>query len=169
MVRRAHRTEKNDWISVSRGQNEGLDFDSAGEFWLGLEKIRSVSKQGPYQLQVVLSDGAGQRLPVARYPFRLDGEEKKFALHLEDEASSPQMSTGSSGIPFSTADRDNDLSEDLSCAKMLSGTTLCSVNCVTVNGRWDTNVSSLPCFCCRRLVVQQLRRLEPQRQISQKA
>lgn len=90
---------------------------------MGLEKIRSVSKQGPYQLQVELSDGAGQQLPVARYLFRLDGEEQKFALHLEDEASPPQMSTGSSGIPFSTADRDNDLSEDVSCAKLLSGTT----------------------------------------------
>lgn len=90
---------------------------------MGLEKIRSLSQQGAYQLQVELSDGAGRQLPVARYPFRLDGEEKKFALHLEDEASSPQVSTGSSGIPFSTADRDNDLSQDLSCAKLLSGAT----------------------------------------------
>lgn len=110
---------------------------------MGLEKIRSVSKQGPYQLQVELSDGAGQQLPVARYLFQLDGEEKKFALHLVDEASSPQMS-GSSGIPFSTADRDNDLSEDVSCAKLLSGTTSSSAHEQHINGGWDTNVSSLP-------------------------
>ncbi|TWW58104.1 angiopoietin-related protein 4-like [Takifugu flavidus] len=104
------------WEGYKRGFGS-LD----GEFWLGLEKIRSVSKQGPYQLQVELSDGAGQQLPVARYRFQLDGEEEKFALHLEDEAPSPRKSTGSSGIPFSTADRDNDLSEDVSCAKLLSG------------------------------------------------
>lgn len=111
---------------------------------MGLEKIRSVSKQGPHQLQVELSDGAGQQLPGARYRFQLDGEEEKFALHLEDEAPSPRTSTGSSGIPFSTADRDNDLSEDVSCAKLLSGTTSSSAREQHVNGRWDTNVSSLP-------------------------
>lgn len=136
---------------------------------MGLEKIRSISKQGRYRLQVELSDGAGQQLPAARYLFRLDGEEQKFALHLEAEASSPQMSTGGSGIPFSTADRDNDLSEDVSCAKLLSGTTSSSAHEQRDDGRRDTTVSSLPCFCCRRLVVRQLRRLEPQRQISQKA
>lgn len=87
---------------------------------MGLEKMRSISEQGPYELQVELSDG-GQPLPVARYRFRLDGEEEKFALHLEDQSSSPQVSTGSSGVPFSTADRDNDLAADVNCAELLSG------------------------------------------------
>lgn len=110
---------------------------------MGLEKIRSVSKQGPYELQVELSDGDGQQLPVAQYRFQLDGEEKKFALHLQDETSSPQMSTGSSGIPFSTADRDNDLAEDINCAEVLSGTASTYTPEQHVNKWWDTNISLL--------------------------
>lgn len=102
-------------------------FCPSGEFWLGLENIHSLSKQGQYILQVELADWAGQQLPVARYRFQLDGEEKKFTLHLEDESSSGVqekiMSTGASGLPFSTADRDNDLAADVNCAELLSGTT----------------------------------------------
>lgn len=101
---------------------------------MGLEKIRSVSKQGPYELQVELSDEAGQQLPVARYAFQLGGEEDKFALHLEDKTASPPMTKGSSGIPFSTADRDNDLAVEVNCAEMLSGMTPPSTPEQHVNG-----------------------------------
>lgn len=141
---------------------------------MGLEKIRSVSKQGPYELQVELRDGAGQKLPVARYGFQLDGEEAEFALHLEDEAASPPMLTGRSGIPFSTVDRDHDLAVDVNCAKLLSGMTPPSTPEQRDDGTQTSDFYYYYCFfkshfCCRRLVVQQLWRLEPQRQISQKA
>lgn len=106
---------------------------------MGLEKIHSVSKQGPYELRVELSDGAGPQLPVGRYRFQLDGEEQKFALHLEEETASTPMSTGSSGIPFSTADRDNDLAVKVNCAKLLSGMTPPTAE-QRVTGRWDTNI-----------------------------
>lgn len=50
-----------------------------------------------------------------------------FTLHLEDESSSHVqekiMPTGASGLPFSTADRDNDLAADTNCAELRSGTT----------------------------------------------
>uniref|UniRef100_A0A3Q3W1D9 Fibrinogen C-terminal domain-containing protein n=1 Tax=Mola mola TaxID=94237 RepID=A0A3Q3W1D9_MOLML len=98
-----------------------------GEFWLGLENIHAISKQGSYILQVELTDGAGRQLPVARYRLRLDGEEEKFSLHLEEESSSgvqeKVMSTRASGLPFSTADRDNDLAAEVNCAELLSGAT----------------------------------------------
>ncbi|XP_044056033.1 angiopoietin-related protein 4-like, partial [Siniperca chuatsi] len=111
------------WESYKRG------FGSLnGEFWLGLENIHSLSKQGQYVLQVELSDWAGQQQQpavVARYQFQLDGEEKKFTLHLQQESSSGVqekiMKTGASGVPFSTADRDNDLAADINCAELLSG------------------------------------------------
>nr|XP_040039377.1 angiopoietin-related protein 4-like [Gasterosteus aculeatus aculeatus] len=96
-----------------------------GEFWLGLENIRALSSQGQHVLQVELSDCAGQRRLEARYRFRLDGEEEKFALHLEQEASPGAEETMAtpeeSGLPFSTADRDNDLASDGNCAALLSG------------------------------------------------
>ncbi|KAM8744604.1 angiopoietin-related protein 4-like [Acanthopagrus schlegelii] len=108
------------WESYKRG------FGSLnGEFWLGLENIHSLSKQGQYVLQVELSDWAGQQQQAARYRFQLAGEQEKFSLHLQEEASSGSqekiMSTEASGLPFSTADRDNDLAADVNCAEMLSG------------------------------------------------
>lgn len=102
-------------------------FGPAGEFWLGLENIHAISRQGSYILQVELTDGAGRQLPVTRYRLRLDGEEEKFSLHLEDESPSDVqekvMPTTASGLPFSTADRDNDLAAEVNCAERLSGTT----------------------------------------------
>lgn len=100
-------------------------FRLPGEFWLGLDRIHSISKQGQYILQVELSNEAGQR-QEARYRFQVDGEERMFALHLEQDPSSGAqrgiVSTGAYGLPFSTADRDNDLAADVNCAKQLSGT-----------------------------------------------
>ncbi|KAI9517425.1 hypothetical protein NQZ68_004642 [Dissostichus eleginoides] len=94
-----------------------------GEFWLGLENIHSLSRQGPYILQVELSDWAGEQQHNAQYQIKLDGEEKKFGLHLESLSGLQEkiMTTGKSGLPFSTADRDNDLSADANCAELLSG------------------------------------------------
>lgn len=78
-------------------------------------------------MQVQVSDQAGEQ-HTARYQFQLDGEEKKFALHLQQETpSGPEeeiMTTGAAGLPFSTADRDNDLSAEVNCAEQLSGTKL---------------------------------------------
>lgn len=99
--------------------------DLNGEFWLGLEKIHSLSKQGLYTLRVELSDWTGEER-LAEYQFRLDGQEKNFALHLEQSSSSgvqdDTMTTReASGTPFSTSDRDNDLSSEVNCAGLLSG------------------------------------------------
>lgn len=73
-----------------------------------------------------LSDWAGeQQQREACYRFQLEGEEKEFALHLEQTSSSGAqeniMTTAESGLPFSTADRDNDLAADVNCAELLSG------------------------------------------------
>ncbi|XP_058494497.1 angiopoietin-related protein 4-like [Solea solea] len=105
------------WDSYKKG------FGSVdGEFWLGLENIHSLSKQGQYILQVELSDQAGERQTV-RYQFRLDGEEKKFTVHLEQETSPGHQGEHvmSTGLPFSTADQDNDLAAGVNCAELLSG------------------------------------------------
>ncbi|MEQ2233099.1 hypothetical protein ILYODFUR_018392 [Ilyodon furcidens] len=95
-----------------------------GEFWLGLDHIHSLSKQGEYVLQVELSDEVGQR-QTGRYRFQVYGEERMFALHLQQDTSPGVqkriVSTGASGLPFSTADRDNDLAAEINCAEKLSG------------------------------------------------
>ncbi|KAM9849113.1 angiopoietin-related protein 4-like isoform 3-T3 [Aulostomus maculatus] len=95
-----------------------------GEFWLGLENVHSLTNQGQYILQAELSDWVGHT-QVTHYQVQLDGEEKKFALHLEQDSSSgvqeELIHTGASGIPFSTADRDNDFTVDVNCAELHSG------------------------------------------------
>ncbi|XP_029938508.1 angiopoietin-related protein 4-like [Salarias fasciatus] len=91
-----------------------------GEFWLGLDKIHSLSKQGRYVLQVELSDNEGQQQEV-RYQFHLDGEQENFALHLGQESPSGLQENIARGVPFSTVDRDNDLAADINCAELLSG------------------------------------------------
>ncbi|XP_074524457.1 angiopoietin-related protein 4-like [Halichoeres trimaculatus] len=105
------------WESYKRGFG-----NLNGEFWLGLENIHSLSKQGEYVLQVEVTDSAGQQ-QASRYAFQLDGEEKMFSLHLQPESEGQEniMTTGATGLPFSTADRDNDLTKDLNCAELLSG------------------------------------------------
>ncbi|XP_077440339.1 angiopoietin-related protein 4-like [Vanacampus margaritifer] len=95
-----------------------------GEFWLGLENIHAISKQSQYLLQVEVTDRAGET-HTSLYRFQLDGEEKNYALHLEQDSTSGvqggSILTGSSGLPFSTADRDNDLAVDVNCAELHSG------------------------------------------------
>ncbi|XP_041791706.1 angiopoietin-related protein 4-like [Chelmon rostratus] len=131
------------WESYKRG------FGSLnGDFWLGLDNIHSLSKQGQYVLQVELSGLAGQQQAAARYRFQLDGEEKLFTLRLEEE-SSPGVQeeiimTGASGLPFSTADRDNDLAADVNCADLLSGGWwFSSCGESNLNGRYPRRPSAL--------------------------
>ncbi|KAM4628796.1 angiopoietin-related protein 4-like [Polymixia lowei] len=129
-------TSEGGWTVIQKRHNGSQSFNQPweqyqkgfgslnGEFWLGLENIHVLSKQGQYTLQVELSDWTGQE-QSDQYQFRLDGEDKNYALHLE-QASSPgglenAMTTGASGLPFSTSDRDNDLSADVHCAGLLSG------------------------------------------------
>lgn len=133
---RCQMTPGGGWTVIQKRQDGSQNFNQLwesyrkgfgnlnGEFWLGLDRIHSISKQGQYVLQVELSDEAGQR-QEARYRFQVDGEERMFALHLEQDPSSGAqqgiVSTGASGLPFSTADRDNDLAADVNCAEQLSG------------------------------------------------
>ncbi|XP_071342145.1 angiopoietin-related protein 4-like [Trachinotus anak] len=129
-------TSEGGWTIIQKRQDGSQNFNQLwesykqgfgrlnGEFWLGLENIHSLSKQGQYVLQVELSDQEGEQ-HTASYRFQLDGEEKKFALHLGQETSSGAeeeiWTTGASGLPFSTADSDNDLTADINCAELLSG------------------------------------------------
>ncbi|CAL1593397.1 unnamed protein product [Knipowitschia caucasica] len=97
-----------------------------GEFWLGLEHMHALSSQGRHTLQMELSDWSGQSHVISS-EFRLDGEEGQFSLHLSPQTGasveglfSVAAPGSSSGLPFSTADQDNDQSTD-NCALKLSG------------------------------------------------
>ncbi|XP_036410154.1 angiopoietin-related protein 4 [Megalops cyprinoides] len=147
-------TTEGGWTIIQRRQDGSVDFDQLwqayqngfgnlnGEFWLGLEKIRSLTKDGDYVLQVQLSDWKEDTQSI-RYSFRLDGEENSYALHLKEASAGTlesALSTEPSGLPFSTLDRDNDQKADTNCAKLLSGGWWFS-NCgrSNLNGRYFLN------------------------------
>ncbi|XP_020511466.2 angiopoietin-related protein 4-like [Labrus bergylta] len=127
------------WESYRRGFG-----NLNGEFWLGLENIHSLSKQGQYVLQVEVSNSAGQQ--KSDYGFHLDGEDKMFALHLQTKSESQEniITSGASGVPFSTVDRDNDLAKDVNCAELLSGGWwFSSCGESNLNGRYPRRPSGL--------------------------
>lgn len=99
-----------------------LDSNSLlGEFWLGLDNIHTLTKQEELTLLVELSDWKGEAQSV-QYTFRLDGEESNYTLYLPESSCDKVESgvtTGPSGLSFSTIDRDNDLNTDVNCAKQL--------------------------------------------------
>ncbi|XP_040911511.1 angiopoietin-related protein 4 [Toxotes jaculatrix] len=125
------------WTVIQRRQDGSVDFDQLwqayekgfgnlnGEFWLGLEKIHSIAKDGGYILNIKLSDW-GDDLVSVRLPFQLSGEETKYSLQIQEDGtfSTLESSLGTdatSGLPFSTRDQDNDQKNDTNCAKHLSG------------------------------------------------
>ncbi|XP_076001239.1 angiopoietin-related protein 4 [Genypterus blacodes] len=125
------------WTVIQRRQDGSVDFDQLwqayqkgfgglnGEFWLGLEKIHSIAKDGDYVLQIKLSDWSSDVASV-RLPFHLGGEDTKYSLHIQDPGTfSPLESSlgpdATDGLPFSTRDQDNDKKMDTNCAKHLSG------------------------------------------------
>lgn len=98
---------------------------SLGEFWLGLEKIHSIAKDGGYILNIKLSDWGGD-LATVRLPFQLGGEETKYSLRIQKDGAFNTLESSlgtdaTSGLPFSTRDQDNDQKNDINCGKHLSG------------------------------------------------
>lgn len=128
-------TPEGGWTVIQRRQDGSVDFDQLwqayqtgfgslnDEFWLGLEKIHSVSKGGNYILKLQFSDWLDE-VQTINYPFRLNGEESNYSLRILGSPAGnleSSLSTETSGVPFSTRDKDNDQKNDLNCAKQLSG------------------------------------------------
>ncbi|XP_078143953.1 angiopoietin-related protein 4 isoform X2 [Centroberyx gerrardi] len=125
------------WTVIQRRQDGSVDFDQLwqayqkgfgslnGEFWLGLEKMHSMSKDGGYILKMQFTDWNNDIASI-RLPFRLGGEETKYSLHIQDTGTFSPLEVSlatdaTSGLPFSTRDQDNDQKNDTNCAKHLSG------------------------------------------------
>ncbi|XP_030607402.1 angiopoietin-related protein 4 [Archocentrus centrarchus] len=140
------------WTVIQRRQDGSVDFDQLwqayekgfgnlnGEFWLGLERIYSIAKDGGYILNIRLSDWVDD-LTTVRLPFQLGGQETKYSLQIQKAGTfstlESSLAADASGIPFSTHDQDNDQKSDTNCAKHLSGGWWFS-NCgrANLNGRY---------------------------------
>ncbi|XP_026887875.2 angiopoietin-related protein 4 [Electrophorus electricus] len=127
-------TSESGWTVVQRRQDGSVDFDQlweayqtgfgslSGEFWLGLDKIHHVTKDKDYVLQIQLADWRDAHQTI-KYLFRLNGEANNYSLHILSPAGylESALASESSGLPFSTRDKDNDRKNGFNCANHLSG------------------------------------------------
>lgn len=123
------------WLVIQRRFNGSVDFyrkwmeyrngfgDVAGEFWLGLERIHQLIKNGTWELIVEIKDFA-DGYEYARYSdFVLGNEWSKYTLsklgtHSGDAGDALKYHKG---MKFSTFDRDNDEDESRHCAEKYHG------------------------------------------------
>ncbi|KAJ8277906.1 hypothetical protein GJAV_G00081520 [Gymnothorax javanicus] len=92
------------------------------EFWLGLRKIYSITRQSDSNtLQITLEDWQEQKRSI-EYQFSLEGPDTNYTLHLTHlYGDLPNAMSNNTGMKFSTKDRDNDNHEDINCAESYSG------------------------------------------------
>lgn len=125
------------WTVIQRRQDGSVDFDQLwpayekgfgslnGEFWLGLENIHAIAKDGSYMLNITFSDW-GDDCTSVHFPFELGGKETNYSLLILEAGTTgsleSSLTTDSAlALPFSTRDQDNDRKADINCAKHLSG------------------------------------------------
>uniref|UniRef100_A0A8C4TIF2 Angiopoietin-like 4 n=1 Tax=Erpetoichthys calabaricus TaxID=27687 RepID=A0A8C4TIF2_ERPCA len=143
------------WTVIQRRRDGSVDFDQLwqdykngfgdfnGEFWLGLERIRALTQQGGYVLHIELKDWSDQTQFI-EFPFSLGGENTSYSLYVQGVATGSvenALTNDLTGVPFSTRDRDNDLKQDINCAKHLSGGWWFS-NCgrANLNGKYFSRI-----------------------------
>ncbi|XP_076837505.1 angiopoietin-related protein 4 isoform X2 [Brachyhypopomus gauderio] len=127
-------TSDGGWTVIQRRQDGSVDFDQlwkvyqtgfgslSGEFWLGLEKIHHMTKDRDYILQIQMTDWRDEHQTI-KYLVRLSGEASNYSLHILSPSGylESALTSQTSGLPFSTRDKDNDLKNDFNCANHLSG------------------------------------------------
>lgn len=129
-------TSDGGWTVIQRRQDGSVDFnrpweayktgfgDPQGEFWLGLEKMHSITGDRGSRLAVQLEDWDGNAESL-QFPVHLGGEDTAYSLQLTapvaSELGATTITPSGLSLPFSTWDQDHDLRRDLNCAKSLSG------------------------------------------------
>ncbi|XP_014794621.1 PREDICTED: angiopoietin-related protein 3 [Calidris pugnax] len=121
------------WTVIQNRVDGSLDFnqtwdaytngfgDLNGEFWLGLNKTYSITKQGDYILRIELQDWKENKRYV-EYAFSLGGPETNYTLQLSRVSGSiPNALPEQTQLRFSTADRDVDIINDFNCPENFLG------------------------------------------------
>ncbi|XP_023650236.2 angiopoietin-related protein 1 [Paramormyrops kingsleyae] len=81
-----------------------------GEYWLGLENIYNLAKQGDYRLLVELEDWVGKKVYAEYSSFHLESENESYRLRLGTYQGNAGDSFGvHNGKQFTTLDRDKDV------------------------------------------------------------
>ncbi|KFP63452.1 Angiopoietin-related protein 3, partial [Cariama cristata] len=121
------------WTVIQNRVDGSLDFnqtwdaytngfgDLNEEFWLGLNKTYSITKQGDYILRIELQDWKDNKRYI-EYAFSLGGPETDYSLQLSRISGSiPNALPEQTELRFSTADRDVDLINDFNCPENYLG------------------------------------------------
>lgn len=93
----------------------------ADDFWLGLQKIYSLAQQGDYILRVDLEDWKEEK-HWAEYQFSLEGPSKEYIIHVTNFSGDlPDALANSTGMRFSTKDRNTDDNQNSNCNRSYTG------------------------------------------------
>lgn len=96
-------------------------YDFTEEFWLGLNKTYSITKQGDYILRIELQDWKDNKRYI-EYAFTLGGPETDYVLQLSRISGSiPNALPEQTELRFSTADHDMAVINDLDCPQNYLG------------------------------------------------
>ncbi|XP_038061084.1 ficolin-3-like [Patiria miniata] len=129
-------TDGGGWIVFQRRQDGSVDFyrnwteyqsgfgNLSGEFWLGndnLVTLTSNDSQGTWELRVDLGDWEGNTAWAKYSEFKISTGKYNLNIGQYDASGTAGKSLGRHrGLPFSTKDRDNDVSER-NCAQSYHG------------------------------------------------
>ncbi|NWX09233.1 ANGL3 protein, partial [Caloenas nicobarica] len=121
------------WTVIQNRVDGSLDFnqtwdayangfgDLNEEFWLGLNKTYSITKQGDYILRIELQDWKDNKRFI-EYAFSLGGLETNYSLQLSRISGSiPNALPEQTELRFSTADRDLNTINDFNCPENYLG------------------------------------------------
>nr|XP_002125040.1 fibrinogen C domain-containing protein 1-like [Ciona intestinalis]XP_026691744.1 fibrinogen C domain-containing protein 1-like [Ciona intestinalis] len=126
-------TDGGGWTVFQRRINGKQDFDltwdeyrrgfgnKSAEFWMGLDKLHSLTRQGSYELRIELKDCQNKTLYAKYGTFKVMNLSENFRLQIAEFSACPGFDDSLSyhnGMLFSTKDRDNDLLHSQSCSSV---------------------------------------------------
>ncbi|XP_009979338.1 PREDICTED: angiopoietin-related protein 3 [Tauraco erythrolophus] len=138
------------WTVIQNRVDGSLDFnqtwdayangfgDVNEEFWLGLDKTYSITKQGDYILRIELQDWKDNKRHI-EYAFSLGGPETNYTLQLSRISGSiPNALPEQTELRFSTVDHDADLINNFNCPENYLGTSWWHSECeeTNLNGKY---------------------------------
>ncbi|XP_031139884.1 angiopoietin-related protein 3 [Sander lucioperca] len=95
--------------------------DLEKDFWLGLKKIQSLTRQGVYILRIDVEDWKAVK-HWAEYSFSLEGPSKGYTIHISHFSGDlPDAMANSTGMRFSVKDRNDDNHRNSNCARSYTG------------------------------------------------
>lgn len=110
--------------------------DLQGEFWLGLKRVHSLSAQGNSLLRIQLEEWKQPRRFI-EYRFELQGPQTNYTIHLTPLSGDLRDFMGNStGMSFSTKDRNSGNQPDQNCAQDTGGWWFHSCNDTNLNGNY---------------------------------